>query len=115
MTNNVSNITLKFKHSDKYTITDYSNANIKSSSSNYYIPLNVGFNLHMTKRLIFNINYKFCYAFSDYLDGYNFQAPTAKNNYNDMYSVLSFGAHWYVGKIGHHYRKHNQYVQKTKK
>jgi hypothetical protein len=47
-----------------------------------------------------NVNYEFSYAFSDYLDGYNFQKPTAKNNYNDMFSVLSFGLNFYVGHVG---------------
>ena len=54
---------------------------------------------------MFNINYQFSYAFSDYLDGYNFQAPTATNKYNDMFSVLSFGVNYYIGKVGFHYKK----------
>lgn len=100
MQNNVSDITLKFKSSDKLTITDYNTSNIETNSSNFYLPFIAGFNLHLTRRCMFNINYEFSYAFSDYLDGYNFQKPTANNNYNDMFSVLSFGLHFYVGHIG---------------
>jgi len=108
MGNNVSNITLKFKHQDKYTINDYDNSNIEPKTSNFYIPFNLGFNLHMTRRVMFNINYQFAYAFSDRLDGYDFQAPTATNKYNDMFSVLSFGLNVYIGKVGYHYKKHGQ-------
>jgi len=113
MDNNVSNITLKFKHIDKYKINDYSNTNIKTSTSNFYVPFNVGFNLHMTRRVMFNVNYQFAYAFSDYLDGYNFQAPTATNKYNDMFSVFSFGINYYIGKVGFHYKKWGQKNQKS--
>lgn len=108
MTNKVSNVTLKFKHLDKYKITDFNSSNIKTESKNYFLPFSVGFNLHMTKRVAFNINYDFNYAFSDYLDGYNFQAPIAKNKYNDMFSVLSFGLNIYVGKISYHYLKYGK-------
>jgi len=112
MSNNVSNITLKFKHQDRYKITDYSGANIATSTTNAFMPFNLGFNLHLTRRVMFNINYQFSYAFSDYLDGYNFQAPTATNKYNDMFSVLSFGLNFYIGKVGFHYKKHGQKNQK---
>ena len=112
MKNNVSNITLRFKHADKYTITDFDNINVKRNTENYFIPFNFGFNLHMTKRATFNINYQFSYAFSDYLDGYNFQAPIATNKYNDMFSVLSFGVNWYVGKVTYHYRKFGEKKKK---
>jgi len=101
MSNDVSNITLKFKHQDKYTINDYGSSNIKKNTSNLFIPFNLGFNLHLTRRFFFNVNYQFSYALSDYLDGYNFQKPTATNNYNDMFSVLSFGLNYYMGKVGY--------------
>ncbi len=100
MNNNISNITLKFKKQDKYLITDYNPNNIKTHSNNAFVPFNLGWKLHLTKRCMFNINYQFSYAFSDYLDGYNFQQPTAKNEYNCMFSVLSFGLNFYVGHVG---------------
>ena len=100
MWNDVSNITLKFKHQDALLITDYNSANIKTSSANFFIPFTIGFDLHITRRCMFNVNYQFSYAFSDYLDGYDFQQPTANNKYNDMFSVLSFGLHFYVGRVG---------------
>jgi len=100
MSNNVSNITLKFKSKDKLYITDQDQQAIKRHTTNLYMPFNLGFNLHLTKRCMFNINYQFCYAFSDYLDGYNFPRPQADNYYNDMYSVLSFGLSFYLGRVG---------------
>lgn len=100
MSNYLSSITQKFKHQDKYLITDYDSRNIKRRTTNAYIPFVLGWNIHLTKRCMFNVNYQFSYAFSDYLDGYNFQAPTATNNYNSMFSVLSFGLDFYVGKVG---------------
>ncbi len=112
MKNNVSNITLRFKHSDKYAITDFNSLNLKRNSANYFIPFNFGFDLHMTKRAVFNVNYQFSYAFSDYLDGYNFQTPIATNKYNDMFSVLSFGVNWYIGKVTYHYRRFGEKKKK---
>lgn len=100
MFNNVSNITLKFKRQDKFLITDYNSSNIKTHTSNFFLPFTLGWNIHMTRRCVFNVNYQFNYAFSDYLDGYNFQQPTANNRYNCMYSVLSFGLNFYVGHVG---------------
>jgi len=107
MWNDVSNITLKFKHQDKYTITDYYGSSVlEQKTSNFYIPYNLGFNLHLTRRCMFNINYQFAYAFSSYLDGYNFQEPYATHKYNDFFSVLSFGLNFYIGKVGYHHKKH---------
>jgi len=100
MFNDVSNISLKFKKSDKFLITDYNSDNIKTRTNNAFIPFTLGWNLHLTRRCVFNINYQFSYAFSDYLDGYNFQQPTAKNEYNCMFSVLSFGLNFYIGQVG---------------
>jgi len=100
MINDVSNINLKFRNSDKLLITDYDPANIKEHTGNWYLPFSIGFNLHLTRRCVFNVNYEFSYAFSDYLGGYSFSQPVATNLYNDMYSVLSFGLHFYIGKVG---------------
>ncbi|MFI5196923.1 MAG: hypothetical protein ACHQD8_07515 [Chitinophagales bacterium] len=113
MWNNISNLTLKFKSKDKLLITDYNGADIKTSSSNFYLPFCVGINLHLTRRCMFNANYEFSYAFSDYLDGYNFQPPAATNKYNCFFTVMSFGLNFYVGHIGNgktnSYRtRHNQ-------
>jgi hypothetical protein len=100
MSNYISNITVKFHHQDKYLITDYNSNNIKTHTTNFFIPMNLGFNLHLTRRCMFNVNYQFNYAFSDYLDGYNFQQPTANNRYNCMFSVFSFGLNFYIGQVG---------------
>ncbi len=99
MHNNIANITLKFRNADKYLITDYDPGNINMKSNCFYLPLNVGIDLHITKIVVLNVNYQMNYAFSDYVDGYNFKPPIATNNYNDLYSVLSFGLHFYIGEI----------------
>jgi hypothetical protein len=107
MANNVSNITLKFRRQDTHLITDYNSKDVQRHTTNAYLPLTLGWNLHLTKRCMLNINYEFCYAFSDYLDGYNFPQPTAHNYYNDMFSVLTFGLHFYVGHVGMVKHVHN--------
>jgi hypothetical protein len=99
MHNDVSSISVKFNNSDKYEITDYNPNNIKTNSNCAYLPMNLGINLHLTRIVMLNVNYQLTYAFSDYVDGYNFAKPEATNNYNDMYSVLSFGLHFYIGRI----------------
>lgn len=100
MNNDVSNISLKFKSKDKLYITDVDQSSVKRRTAALYMPFNLGFNLHLTRRCMFNINYQFCYAFSDYLDGYDFPQPTAHNYYNDMFSVFSFGLSFYMGHVG---------------
>jgi hypothetical protein len=98
--NNITNITYKFRNKDKLDIKDVSFQSIKTNEYAYYVPASVGFNLHLTRRCMFNINYKFCYTFSDYVDGYNFPTGNAKNYYNDMYSVLSLGLSFHLGTAG---------------
>ena len=100
MNNDVSNVTLKFTSKDKITINDVDNSTIRPRTAALYMPFNLGFDLHLTRRCMFNINYQFSYAFSDYLDGYDFPQPTAHNEYNDMFSVLSFGLSFYIGHLG---------------
>jgi hypothetical protein len=99
MATDITNITMKFKNRENYTIDDvYPNA-IKQHKIIPYIPYNIGYNLHLTKRAMFNVNFQFCYTFSDYVDGYYFPQPQAHTYYNDMYSILSFGLIFNLGKI----------------
>jgi len=102
MANDVSNITYKFKNKDQLEIRDLYTTAIKTNNLVTFIPYNVGFDLHLTKRCQFNINYQFVYAFSDYVDGYNFPNPPASNYYNDMFSSLTFGLNFYIGKMKNH-------------
>jgi hypothetical protein len=102
MANDVSNISYKFKNKDKLEIRDIYTNSIKTNNVVTYIPYNLGFNLHLTKRCEFNVNYQFVYTFSDYVDGYNFPNPPANNFYNDMYSTLTFGLNFYIGKMLNH-------------
>lgn len=99
MWNNITNITTKFRNSDKKLITDYDPTNIKTKSRNFFIPGNVGIDLHLTRLVIINANYQLCYALSDYVDGYNFKNPTATNEYNDLYSTFTVGLKFYVGEV----------------
>lgn len=99
MMNNVTNISYKFRNRDAYKITDLNAKYINTDEVILYVPYSVGFNLHLTKMAMFNINYQFNYCLSDYVDGYNFSNPPANNYYQDMYSVLSFGLSFYLGKI----------------
>ena len=98
--NNITNISYKFRNKDKIDITDVSRQSVKTGELAYYVPFNLGFNLHLTRKCLFNMNYKFCYTFSDYVDGYNFPTGNAKNYFNDMYSVLSLGLSFYLGNAG---------------
>ncbi len=100
MLNDISNATLKFKKQDVANITEYSPSSLKTSTGNFYVPFIAGFNLHVSRRVMFNVNYEFAYAMSDYIDSYNFLQPVANNQYNDMFSVLTFGLDFYLGKIG---------------
>ncbi len=96
---NVSNISYKFKNRDPMKITDYNEKYIRTQVWAAYVPYNIGFNLHLTKRAMFNVNYQFNYYFSDYIDGYNFTNPPANNFYNDMTSILSFGLIFNLGTV----------------
>jgi hypothetical protein len=99
MGTDISNVSSKFKNRQAYKINDVYEDAISTNRYIGYIPYNFGYNLHLTKRAMFNINYQYCYCFSDYVDGYNFSQPTAHNYYNDMYSILSFGLIFNIGKI----------------
>lgn len=100
MWNDISRVTTKFHNRDRLLINDYNSDNIKTKTQNFYIPLTIGIDLHLTRRCMLNVNYEYSYCFSDYVDGYNFQQPTATNRFNDMFSVLSFGLNFYVGRVG---------------
>lgn len=100
ISNNLTNITYKFRNKDKLDIKDVSYRAILTNETAVYIPVSVGFNINLTERCLFNINYKFVYAFSDYVDGYNFPTGNAHNYFNDMYSVLSVGLSFQLGNAG---------------
>ena len=98
--NDLTKITNKFKVSDTATI----DPDFKKSSIALVVPLNLGLNIYM-KRFLgyggaqFNINYQLNYAFSDYVDGYNFSPSTTRNKSNDMYSIFSVGFAIYIGHV----------------
>jgi len=99
MATDITNISMKFKNRENYTIEDLYPGSIQTHKFLPYIPYNFGYNVHLTKRAMFNINYQFCYTFSDYVNGYYFPQPQAHTYYNNMYSVLSFGLVFNLGKI----------------
>jgi hypothetical protein len=115
MNANVSNISYKFRNRDQLEIRDLYSDAIKTKTWIPYIPYNIGFDLHLTTRCQFNINYQFNYAFSDYVDGYNFPSPPANNYYNDMYSVLTFGLNFYIGKMYNHEYDENGMKQRIRR
>ena len=82
------------------------NPDILQNSTALYIPLNVGFNFHVPKLwkfkgCVFNANFQYSSTMSDYVDGYNFKSVRA-NEYNDMYSTLTVGLHFYIGTTSMH-------------
>ncbi len=85
--------------SDNFLINDAEPGTIKTKSSNFYLPMNLGIDLHITKVTMLNINYQMNYAFSDYVDGYKFSRANSLNLHNDLYSALIFGLHFYIGEI----------------
>jgi len=98
--NDLTNITRKFKDSDLKTI----DPDIKTSSVALVLPVNMGINIDLKKILDFrgaqlNINYSLTYSFNDYVDGYSFSKSTTRNQYNDVYSMLSVGFSFYLGQI----------------
>lgn len=75
------------------------NAAMVPNSTSLYIPMNVGFNLHVPKfwkfkGCVFNANYQYSMTMSDYIDGYrpNFSA----NKKNDVYTVMSVGFRFFI-------------------
>ena len=64
-----------------------------------YIPLSVGYNLHLRRFLIFkscmfNANFQYNDCQSDYVDGY--KLPFKANKKNDIYTVMSIGFKFYL-------------------
>ena len=98
--NDLTNITDKFKPTDTKTLS----LDIKKSSMPAVLPFNFGFNIYLKKALGFtgaqlNVNYHIAYSFNDYVDGYSFLTTTTKNQYNDVYSILSVGLSFYLGHL----------------
>lgn len=64
-----------------------------------YIPVNVGYNLHIPKfwvfkGCVFNANLQYTSTMSDYIDGY--KPRYAANKKNDVYTVMSVGFRFYI-------------------
>jgi len=64
-----------------------------------YIPMNVGYNLHIPqfwifKGCVFNANFQYTSTMSDYIDGY--KPPYLANKRNDVYTVMSVGFRFYI-------------------
>lgn len=81
--------------------TEYPTANpsILTNSMAMYIPVNIGYNLHIPKfwifkGCVFNANFQYTPTMSDYIDGY--KLPIAANKKNDVYTVMSVGFRFYI-------------------
>lgn len=94
---NITNISTKFKQNDPKPITQFFPSSINTNKSIFYVPLDIGINVKVTKRFFVNLNAQFGYTFSDNLDGYNFQGGV-KNKYSDMFSIVSAGFGYRFGK-----------------
>ncbi len=75
------------------------NPSMLANSTAIYLPLNAGFNLHVPKfwifkGCVFNANYQYSVAMSDYIDGY--KPPFSANKKNDIFTVLSVGFRFYI-------------------
>lgn len=74
-------------------------SSVVNNSTAMYIPMNVGFNLHVPrfwifKGCVFNANFQYSAGMSDYIDGYDL--PLAANKRNDVYTVASLGFRFYI-------------------
>ncbi len=101
---NISKFTGKFKPSYKDLNNELSTGLLRQNTVfTPYIPLNVGFRVHMKKFLgstnaQFMINYQINYTFSDFVDGYSSPPSTTKNQVNDCYTVVTLGFSFYLTK-----------------
>jgi hypothetical protein len=75
------------------------NPTMLTNSTALYIPMNVGYNLHIPqfwifKGCVFNANFQYTSTMSDYIDGY--KPPYLANKRNDVYTVMSVGFRFYI-------------------
>ena len=75
------------------------NPTMLTNSTALYIPMNVGYNLHIPqfwifKGCVFNANFQYTSTMSDYIDGY--KPPYLANKSNDVYTVMSVGFRFYI-------------------
>ncbi|MES2702204.1 MAG: hypothetical protein V4649_06170 [Bacteroidota bacterium] len=80
-------------------ITSSSNPPILTNSTALFIPINVGYNLHIPKLwkfkgAMFYANFQYTNTLSDYVDGY--KLPFKANKKNDVYTVMSIGFRFYI-------------------
>lgn len=74
------------------------------SSDDFYIPLNLGFNIFLADhegfyRYVINFNYQGNFTLADNLDGYNDKTSSAIKDL-DIYTFCSLGLKYRFGKIG---------------
>ena len=80
--------------------TGLDNPVIEKNSTALYFPVNVGYNLHIARKvwilrgLVFNVNLQYSYGQSDYIDGYD--PPSRANKANDQFAVLSAGMRFFI-------------------
>ncbi len=75
------------------------NPTMLTNTTSLYVPVNVGYNLYIPKLLffkgcVFNANFQYATAMSDYLDGY--KPPLNANKKNDVFTVMSVGFRFYI-------------------
>lgn len=73
--------------------------------SSIYLPINIGMDFFIPDRwgdirYTFNVNFQSNFVFADNLDGYNDPKTTMRNQFPDMYNVLSVGLKIHFGPSG---------------
>ncbi len=82
-----------------------SNPVLLKNSTGFFLPINLGYNLHIRRFLFFrnglllNANFMYGDGQTDYIDGYS--PPFSTNKKNDVYTVMSVGLRFYLT----HHRK----------
>lgn len=75
------------------------NPTMLTNTTALYVPINLGYNLYIPrlwifKGCVFNANFQYATAMSDYLDGY--KPPLVANKKNDVFTVMSLGVRFFI-------------------
>ena len=101
---NISKFSGKFSSKYPDLNTQLRNGDLtKNNVITPYVPLNVGFRVHLKNFLGIDntqlmLNYQINYTFSDFVDGFSPSPSTTKNQTNDCYTVITLGFSFYLTK-----------------
>ena len=86
--------------------TGLTNPVLLKNSTGFFIPISVGYNLHIRRfwflhnGFVLNANFQYEDCQTDYVDGYS--PPFATNKKNDVFTVMSLGLRFY---LTHHHKQ----------